>query len=116
MKEIDKVNFFSAYPLFRVFARKFTDAYRTFQAPEDVLENVFRTDFEKPQGYNIQGVEVYLGRYTGDPSQEEIPVVKALLFYDNQYITFDAVDLSAETDMLYTMTEAMLNSLLVEEE
>jgi hypothetical protein len=116
MEEIDTVNFLPSYPLFYVSAKKFTDAYRTFQAPEDVLANVFKTDFEEPQWRNIQGVDVYLGRYTGDPSQEEIPVVKALLFYDNQYITFDAVGLSEETEMLYTMTEAMLNSLLVEEE
>ena len=112
---MDSIGAETTYPAFWIFPTSHTDDYRTYQAPEDVLAKVFQDDFEEPQKQTIQGVDIYLARYIGAPTEKEIQVVKALLFHNNQYIIFDAVGLTSETDRLYTMAEAMLNSLRIEE-
>jgi hypothetical protein len=113
--DLDSIETTPAYPVFRVWATKFTNSYREYQAPQDVLMMVFHDDFEHPQRQIINGVEVYLARLIGEPPEVETQVVRALLIHKNQYISFDAVGLPSETETIYAMVEVMLDSLLVEE-
>lgn len=113
MDELDSIDGEPTYPVFWIFPTRHTDAYREYQSPEDVIAKIFQGTYSEPIKQTINGVDVYVVYYTGTPSQDEVDLVKALFFYENQYITFDAVGYPSEAETISQLADAMLNSLSV---
>jgi len=103
----------SSTPTFHFRREGYTDTYRSYQTPADVLPRIFSQDFETPEVRIINGIQVYLSRYIGNNSAHT-RVVLALLFYENIYVSFYAWGLPSEIEPIYTMVETMLLSLQVE--
>jgi hypothetical protein len=82
---------------------------------EDFNQGFFTSNYSSFEKLIINGLDVYVSRYTGDLAPESVTVAKAIIIYEKQGFSVEVSASPQDLDKSWLLIEAMLNSLQIVE-